>query len=361
MPTLSHGAAQTQGRAFVTRPVDDDADNKSGGAYAHLNRQASATMYNELQNEVAALIAWPDRVKIKNSASTRAKGDLIYLSGYSATDQAFTFGLADADAGLPAQFVILADIAGSATGYAARAALLTGLNTASLSANAALYLSTTAGGFSTAAPSGVNDLVQLIGAVKVSHATTGEIDFFLAPARKFGTLNLQDGAVAAAKLATDSVTSIKILDGQVTNAKLAADSVTTAKILDANVTLAKRADAVQDLLPALTLTVGAENSPGADDRQVTVQVKDAGGNNLAGVFLLRLWVSTADKGAPGGTQTTTVATGTTIQTVAANQDLWAETDSTGKAILTLNIAGAATLYAMAVLNGKVNSATVSFT
>ncbi|HTL53008.1 MAG TPA: hypothetical protein VL860_10565, partial [Planctomycetota bacterium] len=216
MPTLSHGATQAQGRAFATRPVDDDADNKSGGAYAHLNRQASATMYNELQNEVAGLIAFADRVKVKNSAAARSKGDLIYLAGYSAADDAFTFGLADADTGLPAQFVILADIAGSGIGYAARAGLITGLNTASLSANAPLYLSTTAGAYTATAPSGVNDLVQLIGAVKVSDATAGSIDFFLAPARKAGTPGLQDGAVVANKLASDSVTTVKILDSQVT-------------------------------------------------------------------------------------------------------------------------------------------------
>lgn len=360
MPTLSHGAANALGRGFATRPVDDDADHKVAGLYSHLNRQASATMYNELQNEVAALIAWSGRIQIKNSAAARAKGDLIYLSGYSAADAAFTFGLADADAGLPAQFVILDALAGNAVGYAARAALLTGLNTAAWSAGAALYLSTTAGGCSNAAPSAANDLVQLVGAVKVAHATTGEIDFDLQPPRKWGNPTLQDSAITAAKLAADSVTSVKILDGQVTAAKLATDSVTTAKILDANVTLAKLADALQDLLPALNLTVGAENNPGADDRQVTVQIQDAGGNNLAIAGLLRLWVSTADKGAPGGGQTLAVATGTAIQTVLAHQDLWIATDATGKAVVTLNIAGAATLYCMAVLNGQVNAATVSF-
>ncbi|MGH7146049.1 MAG: hypothetical protein ACREJ2_18205 [Planctomycetota bacterium] len=361
MPTLSHGADQSVGRDFATRAVDDDADNKVSGVYSHLNRQASATMYNELQNEVAALTTWQGRIKIKNSASARSKGDLIYLAGYSAADGAFTFGLAEADAGLPAQFVILDDLAGSAVGFAARAALLTGLNTAAYAAGAALYLSSTAGQTTNAAPSGASEMVQVVGAVEIADATDGAIDFNLQAARKFGSPALQNAAVVANALASDSVTSVKILDGQVTDSKLADASVTTAKIQDANVTAAKLAGAVQGLLPAAVLSVGAEGTPGPDDRQVTVQVQDAGGSNLAANFLLRMWVSTADKGAPAGAQTVTVATGTAIQSVAANQDLWIETDATGKAVLTLNIAGAATLYCMAALSGKVISTPVTFT
>jgi len=49
------------------------------------------------------------------------------------------------------------------------------------------------------------------------------------------------GQVAAAGLATDAVTTAKILDANVTAAKLATDAVTTVKILDANVTAAKLA------------------------------------------------------------------------------------------------------------------------
>ena len=55
------------------------------------------------------------------------------------------------------------------------------------------------------------------------------------------TAKIVDANVTAAKLAADSVTTAKIVDSNVTAAKLAADSVTTAKILDANVTDAKLA------------------------------------------------------------------------------------------------------------------------
>lgn len=66
------------------------------------------------------------------------------------------------------------------------------------------------------------------------------------------TAGILDAAVTAAKLATDAVTTAKILDANVTTtklvdlavtaAKLAADAVTTAKILDSAVTTAKLAN-----------------------------------------------------------------------------------------------------------------------
>jgi hypothetical protein len=55
------------------------------------------------------------------------------------------------------------------------------------------------------------------------------------------TAKIVDANVTAAKIASDAVTTAKILDANVTAAKLASDSVTTAKILDANVTDAKLA------------------------------------------------------------------------------------------------------------------------
>ena len=53
------------------------------------------------------------------------------------------------------------------------------------------------------------------------------------------TAKLASSSVTAVKIASDAVTTAKILDANVTAAKLATDSVTTAKILDANVTTAK--------------------------------------------------------------------------------------------------------------------------
>jgi len=54
---------------------------------------------------------------------------------------------------------------------------------------------------------------------------------------------LASDAVTTAKILDDAVTTVKILNANVTAAKLASDAVTTAKILDANVTTTKILDA----------------------------------------------------------------------------------------------------------------------
>tara|TARA_R110002051_G_scaffold97612_1_gene167813 strand:- start:806 stop:1507 length:702 start_codon:yes stop_codon:yes gene_type:complete len=54
-----------------------------------------------------------------------------------------------------------------------------------------------------------------------------------------GAVIVKDAGIVAAKLASNSVTTVKILDDNVTTAKILDDNVTTAKILDANVTTAK--------------------------------------------------------------------------------------------------------------------------
>jgi len=54
-----------------------------------------------------------------------------------------------------------------------------------------------------------------------------------------GAVIVKDAGIVAAKLASNSVTTVKILDDNVTTAKILDDNVTTAKILDANITTAK--------------------------------------------------------------------------------------------------------------------------
>jgi hypothetical protein len=57
-----------------------------------------------------------------------------------------------------------------------------------------------------------------------------------------GDASIATGAITADKLASDSVTTVKILNANVTAAKIASDAVTTVKILDANVTAEKLAN-----------------------------------------------------------------------------------------------------------------------
>jgi hypothetical protein len=97
------------------------------------------------------------------------------------------------------------------------------------------------------------------------------------------TAKIVDANVTAAKIASDAVTTAKILDSNVTAAKLASDAVTTAKILDANVTDAKlAANSVTNAKIADSAVDTAEIAAGAvtaaklaTDAVETLKIKDA--------------------------------------------------------------------------------------
>jgi hypothetical protein len=114
-------------------------------------------------------------------------------------------------------------------------------------------------------------------------------------------------------------------------------------------------DAVQDAIPDVDISVGAEAS---DAIAVTVQVRDGAGNNRSGLFLLRCWLS--DTAGGGETSTspsggTAVTTGTLLKAHTADRHLVAITDSAGVAVLTLMEAGAATWTVNAEFDGVVYS------
>jgi uncharacterized protein YjbI with pentapeptide repeats len=75
----------------------------------------------------------------------------------------------------------------------------------------------------------------------VTTGDTGTVSATMLASDSVTTVKILNANVTAAKLASDSVETAKIVDANVTNAKLAADSVTTAKITDSNVTAAKLA------------------------------------------------------------------------------------------------------------------------
>lgn len=87
------------------------------------------------------------------------------------------------------------------------------------------------------------------------------------------TLKILDSNVTAGKIAADAVTTVKILDANVTAGKLASDSVITAKILDANVTDAKLASNAVTTAKILDSNVTANKL--ASDSVTTVKILNA--------------------------------------------------------------------------------------
>jgi len=82
----------------------------------------------------------------------------------------------------------------------------------------------------------------------------------------------------------------------------------------------------------------------SDERVVTITVRDRQGEAWPGRWLVAVWISATDGGAPGGTQTAAWDTGTVLATYAANQSWLVMTEADGTAQLSVTVTGAGTRY-----------------
>jgi len=104
-----------------------------------------------------------------------AVGDLLHIAGYNATNDVFTVEKADAD-GKPAQLIAAEINTGSATSLAADIQEVTGLNTNAGNVGDQVYLDAiTAGSWTLTAPTGSDQIKQIVGRIKVKSATVGKI------------------------------------------------------------------------------------------------------------------------------------------------------------------------------------------
>lgn len=110
------------------------------------------------------------------------------------------------------------------------------------------------------------------------------------------------------------------------------------------------------------VTANAEGTNGANVRRFTVQVIDRTGESVTkSLWCLRLFIGTTARGAPGGTQTYALVTGTALTTITANQVYDVLTDEYGKVVFDLTVTGAATRYVTAVVLGEVQPPPAGFT
>jgi hypothetical protein len=143
------------------------------------------------------------------SVGALAVGDLLHISSYEAVNDVFVVEKADADTtGKQAQLIATEVNAGTATSEAADLEELTGLNTNGGSVGDPVYLSAaTAGSWTLTAPTGADQIVQIVGRIKVKSATVGIIAFNTVKADlvKIGTSGLQDSSVTSDKIAPNTI------------------------------------------------------------------------------------------------------------------------------------------------------------
>ncbi len=163
----------------------------------------------------AALAAEIAPVDIRNeTGAPLAAGDLVYLSGWNEAQGRHLVSLADADVlGAHAVLVMQGTLADVTDGQAYRSYRLTALDTSAGVEGDPVYLDAAApGGWTLTAPSGATAIRQVVGRVAVVNVSTGEIEFDLANQvlEQVGSNELQDSAVAAAKIAATAVDNTKL-------------------------------------------------------------------------------------------------------------------------------------------------------
>lgn len=130
-----------------------------------------------------------------------------------------------------------------------------------------------------------------------------------------------------------------------------AGSIDGTEILDGTIATNDLSTAVQDMIAYITV-VGADLAS-AGTGTITIQVKDANGSDLAGNYLIRTWIGTANDFGVDALTDYSVGTGTSKQEVTANGEYLVITDNTGLAVMAIDNGGAGTVYAWAELGGKV--------
>ena len=150
-------------------------------------------------------------VEIRNeTGGTLPVGTLVYLSSYSASMDRWLVAKADADvAGGKAQLVLREAVLNLRNGKGYKIATLKAVNTNGSAEGNPTYLSAaTAGTWALAAPSGGDDIKQVVGRVEVVSATAGVVRIDLTDLNSpvtVGTNEIQTDAVTNAKLAASAV------------------------------------------------------------------------------------------------------------------------------------------------------------
>lgn len=166
---------------------------------------------------------------VNASGGDYAAGDFVYFSGHNATLP--LCALADADvANGSAQYVVTAACTNTSTCVVARAFLVTGVDTSAVGAvGDPLYLTitgTTTNTWSAAAPTGVDDRVQIVARVTIDNAAGA----FLADLRsldlgKIARNEVQASSISTTEIANGTIANADIGDGVIQQAKLARRSV----------------------------------------------------------------------------------------------------------------------------------------
>ena len=254
------------------------------------------------------------------AASAMGFGDLVYVSGYNASDNAFIATKADADAsGRPAQWVCLENIASGSVGqFAAMDQNIVGiLDTSGGVVGDPVYLSATAGLMTLTAPTG-SSRIQIVGFITVSSATVGAVQ--LLPQGSQNTTQALPAFAGPLTITSSSASALAVGLAGATNPSFVVDSSTASQAAGLKITGA---------IAAGTVAVAVISS-GAD-ANLTVNAKGTG----------TIGIGSASTGRVTITPVTTI-TGLVTLTAGITGTLAVAGGITGTTTLTLGVAAGTT-------------------
>ena len=159
------------------------------------------TATNEFVGDICGAVRFSAR-----ASEALSKGDIVYVSGVSGDVALVRKAKADDTSKMPAFGLAVADANENAEVQVATFGTLEGLDTSGVSEGQTLYVSTTAGAYTTTAPTGESSQIQNIGKVIRSHASAGSIKVGGA-GRSNATPNLDDGKIFIGNASNQSSTA----------------------------------------------------------------------------------------------------------------------------------------------------------
>jgi len=258
----------------------------------------------------------------KESAGTINAGDLVYVAGYDSGDGVVTVELADASAAatMPCIGMAQESFTESTTGSVAFIGDVGTLDTSSFSVGDTVYVSETAGEFSTK-PTG-SALVQPIGIVVVSHASTGRLFIFAGEVSSLPNLDADHFWLASAS-GVPTATQITDLNS------VTAAATDVVMIGDASDTFAHKkvtAQSIADLSPPTT--------PAGSDTQV--QFNESGAFGADAEFIYN--TSTKKVTISGSLAVDNITTdGNTVSSTDTNGDINLSPNGTGTVVINTDL------------------------
>lgn len=157
---------------------------------------------------------------------------------------------------------------------------------------------------------------------------------------------------------------IEALFGFVNPATVAAGGISGTHLasdaLDGKVNAAALANAVADIIPVPSVAIANTGTPDGV-ANVTFQLKDAQGNNLAARALVRFWFAATAYAAPADLGTLTASTGVILKEDTDDALATVVTDANGAAVLALDTASDGTVHVMAAVGALCATANAAIT